>query len=203
MSKIFFGFLLLLSIEIFTWVWVAHFISGWWIFLWTIGAFFFGTSLMVKSFRAMPQIQVMQGMKAFRFNAGAPELGLTVTRSLAGLLLVIPGLLTDAFALLLFLPPVQYSIQKLALRFVEKRQRMMSAHMQQFGFSQEGFSADGFAKDGFSTDGFNADFFKSDTYKSDTFKSDGFSGTTVEGEARVVEPQPENHKQLQRPTNDE
>jgi UPF0716 protein FxsA len=194
MSRIFFGFLLLLAIEISLWVWIAHLISGWWIFLSTVAAFFIGMSLMIKSFRALPQIQAMQGMKAFQFNAGAPELGITVTRTLAGLLLVMPGLLTDAFALLLFLPPVQYSIQKLMLRYVEKRQHMMSAHMQQYGFSQDGFSQDSFSAD---------DFFRSDSFKSDTFRADHFSGTTVEGEARVVEPKPDNQKQLQQPINDD
>ncbi len=182
MSKIFFGFLLLLSMEIFLWVWIAHFISGWWIFLWTIGAFFVGMSLMVKSFRALPQIQAMQGIKAYQFNAGAPELGITLTRTFAGLLLVAPGLLTDAVALLLFLSPVQNSIQKLILRYVEKRQQSMSAYMQRYSFSQDSFSADGFKSNGF---------------------ADVFSGTTVEGEARVVEPKLENQKQLRHPANDE
>lgn len=183
MSKVFLWLFLLPPIEIFLWVWVAHFISGWWILLWTIGAFFFGMSLMVSSFRMLPKLQGAQGMQAFQFDSGTPELGKALTRALAGLLFVIPGLLTDAFAILLLLPPVQYAVQRLVLRFFAKRQAAMMAQMRKHGFSPDGFSAGGFTSDGFS--------------------SYGFRGTTVEGEARVVEPKPEKHIQLRQPANDD
>jgi UPF0716 protein FxsA len=183
MNKMFLGILLLPPIEIFLWIWAAHFISGWWIFWWTIMAVFIGTSLIRSGISMLPKLQGAQGIQAFQLNAGAPEFGKALTRTLAGLLFVIPGLLTDVFALLLLLPPVQYGVQKWAIRFIAKRQEAMMAQMRQSGFSADSFSTDGFSSGGFS--------------------SDGFRGTTVEGEARVVEPMPEKLIDLRKPANDD
>ncbi len=183
MSKVFLWLFLLPPIEIFLWVWVAHFISGWWIFLWTIAAFFFGMSLMVNSFRALPQLHGAQGLRGFQLNANSSDFAPALIRALAGLLFVIPGLLTDAVALLLLLPPVQHIVQKSAMRTLAKRQHaVQEAMMEQM--RQHGFP-DGFSQDGFS-------------------QHSGFSGTTVEGEARTVEPMPTNSPQIGRqPANDD
>jgi len=187
MSKVFLWLFLLPPIEIFLWVWIAHFISGWLIFLWTIAAFFFGMSLMVNSFRMLPQLHGAQGMRGFQMNASSPEFAPALIRALAGLLFVIPGLLTDAVALMLLLPPVQHIVQKSAMRTLVKRQHAvqeaMMEQMRQHGFPHGGFSQDGF--DGFSP-------------------HDGFTGTTVEGEARTVEPMQTNSQQIGRqPANDD
>lgn len=184
MSKVFLWLFLLPPIEIFLWVWVAHFISGWWIFLWTIFAFFFGMSLMVNSFRAVPQLHGAQGMRGFQLNANSSEFAPALIRALAGLLLVIPGLLTDAVALFLLLPPIQHLVQKSAIRtFAKRQQAVQEAMMEQM--RQHGFSSDPFSQGGFSPNG-------------------GFTGTTVEGEARVVEPTPTNNPKIGRqPANDD
>jgi UPF0716 protein FxsA len=183
MSKLFFGLLLLPPIEIFLWILAAHFVSGWWIFWWTIMAVFMGTSLMRSGLSVLPKLQGVQGIQAFQLNSGTPEVGRALTRTLAGLLLVIPGLLTDAFALILLLPPVQYGVQKWAMRFFAKRQEAMMAQMRQSGFTTDGFTSSGFAPN--------------------DFAADGFSGTTVEGEARVVEPKSDKHIEMRKPANDD
>jgi UPF0716 protein FxsA len=136
MSKLFFGLLLLPPIEIFLWILAAHFVSGWWIFWWTIIAVFMGTSLIRSGLSVLPKLQGVQGIQAFQLNSGTPEVGRALTRTLAGLLLVIPGLLTDAFALILLLPPVRYGVQKWAMRFFAKRQEAMMAQMRQSGLQQ-------------------------------------------------------------------
>ena len=178
MSKVFLWLFLLPPIGIFLWVWVAHFISGWWIFLWTVFAFFFGMSLMVNSFRSFPQLQGAQGIRGFQMNANSSDFAPALIRALAGLLLVIPGLLTDAVALFLLLPPVQHLVQKTAMRTLAKRQvAMQEAMMEQM--RQHGFGQDAFMQGGFS-------------------QYDGFTGTTVEGEARPIEPTPTNHPQIGR-----
>ncbi|HEY4712685.1 MAG TPA: FxsA family protein [Aquirhabdus sp.] len=184
MSKVFLWLFLLPPIEIFLWIWVAHFVSGWWILLWTIGAFFFGMSLMVKSFRAIPQLRSAQGIRSFQLNSATQQLAPALIQALAGLLFVIPGLLTDAFALFLLLPPVQHVVQKSAMRKLAKSQeamqKSMMEQMRQHGFPDGAFTQDGFAQQG------------------------GFSGTTVEGEARTVEPMQTNSPQIGRqPANDD
>lgn len=180
MSKVFLWLFLLPPIEIFLWIWAAHFVSGWWILLWTIGAFFVGMSLMVKSFRLLPQLHGAQGMQGFQLNLLTPQLAPALTQALAGLLFVIPGLLTDAFAIFLLLPPVQHMVRKSAAQKLAKRQEAMMEQMRQHAFTQGGF------QDGFSHNG-------------------GFTrGTTVEGEARTVEPMPTNSPQIGRqPANDD
>jgi len=188
MGNFFFWLLLLPPIEIFLWIWAAHFVSGWLIFWWTLMAMFFGMSLIRSGLSMLPKLQGAQGIQAFQLNSGSPELGKALTRALAGLLFVIPGLLTDAIAILLLLPPVQYGVQKWVIRFAEKRQEAMMAQMRRSGFSPDGFTSGGFSPNDFS---------------SDAFHSDGFRGRTVEGEARVVEPQPEKKIELRQPANDE
>ena len=188
MSKVFLWLFLLPPIEIFLWVWVAHYISGWWIFLWTIGAFFFGMSLMVNSFRTLPQMQGAQGIRGFQLNASSPEFAPALIRALAGLLFVIPGLLTDAVAILLLLPPIQQIVQKSAMRLLAKRQEAVKEAMQEAMMAQmrqQGFDSSMFTQGSFTT-------------------NDGFSGTTVDGEARTVEPMQTNSPQIGRkPANDD
>jgi UPF0716 protein FxsA len=159
-----------------------------WIFWWTIMAVFIGSSLIRSGLSVLPKLQGVQGIQAFQLNAGAPEFGKALTRALAGLLLVIPGLLTDVFALILLLPPVQYGVQKWAMGFFTKRQEAMMAQMRQSGFSSESFSTNRFTSGGFPTNDFTAD---------------GFRGTTVEGEARVVETKPEKQIEMRQPANDD
>lgn len=185
MSKVFLWLFLLPPIEIFLWIWATDFVSGWWVFLWTIAAVFFGMSLMVNSFRGLPQLHGAQSMRGFQLNANSPEFAPALIRSLAGLLLLIPGLLTDVVGLFLLLPPIQHIVQKSAMRTLAKRQSAMQEammeQMRQHGFPQDAFTQDGFASNG------------------------GFTrGTTVEGEARTVEPMPTNSPKIGRqPANDD
>jgi UPF0716 protein FxsA len=187
MGKLFFGLLLLPPIEIFLWIWATHFVSGWWVFWWTIMAVFIGSSLIKSGLSVLPKLQGAQGILAFQLNSATPEVGKALTRVLAGLLFVIPGLLTDAFALILLLPPVQYGVQKWAVHFYAKRQEAMMAQMKRSGFASGMFSPDGFT---------------SSDFPSNSFGSNHFSGTTVEGEARVVEPKPEKYIDLKKSAND-
>lgn len=139
---------------------------------------------MVKSFRAIPQLRSAHGMRSFQLNAGTQQLAPALMQALAGLLFVIPGLLTDVFALLLLLPSVQHWVQQSAMRKLANRQeamqKVMMEQMRQHGFPDSAFTQDGFTQQG------------------------GFSGKTVDGEARTVEPKPINSPQIGRqPVNDD
>lgn len=118
-------FLILVMIvaEILTWVMVGRWLgSGWYVFFWFIAAFMIGLTLL-KSCKAQLstlQMNLMTGI--------APD-GSIIGRALAGVLLMIPGLLTDLLALLVLLPPVQRKMQTVAMGALQKRQGAMLSKM--------------------------------------------------------------------------
>ncbi|WP_296279388.1 FxsA family protein [uncultured Acinetobacter sp.] len=114
-------------LEILVWVGVAQFISGWYVFFWFIIAFVIGLSLLRSSTATiMPQLQQMQ-------MTGQMSADGSVTKKLAiafaGILLMIPGLITDVLALLVMLPPVQKMIQNAGMKFMAKKQQAMMNNM--------------------------------------------------------------------------
>ena len=115
--------------EIFTWIFVGNLVgSGWYVFFWFIAAFFIGLGMLRKSTQhIMPQMQQMQmgGM----MGADTSGLGQHLPRAIAGLLLAIPGLLTDIVAVLMLLPPVQQAFKAIAMKALQKRQEAMMNQM--------------------------------------------------------------------------
>ncbi len=183
MNKVLLWLLLLPPIEIFLWIWLAHFVSGWWIFLWTIAAFFIGVTLMRTSLASvMPQLRGQQGAVNFQLNPST-DLAVALSRALAGLLFVIPGLLSDVFALVLLLPPIQRLVQKTVTQVLARRQQAMMAQMQSQGFGGNAFGGNPFSESAFGDSPFSSGGF-------------GQRGTVVDGEARTVEPTTEKPKQI-------
>lgn len=184
MSKVFLWLLLLLiPIEIMLWRFTSHQLGSGWMVLWGVATFFYGLYL-IGGLKKLPHLNVMlNGMQAFPSDFRSHQITSVLTRAFAGLLFLIPGLLTDVLAILLLLPPVQYGVHKLVLNFFLKRQAAMQEVMMN-QMRQHGFARGAFTQDGFSPNG-------------------GFSGTTVEGEARTVESMPTNNPQIGRqPAND-
>lgn len=91
--------------EIIGTIWFAKMVGGWMLLLWFVMMFFVGRQIMRgASKELMPQMQQSQMGKAPDLNEGFLA---AVCQSLAGILFIIPGIVTDALAVLLLLPPVQ------------------------------------------------------------------------------------------------
>ncbi len=127
MVKVLLLLLVGLILEILVWVALAQFISGWWIFIWTIGTFFVGLNILRGSAsNIMPQLQTMQATGQMSTE---PQVQSNMGRALAGFLLLVPGLLTDALALLMFIPAVQKSLRAALMKTMLKRQEAMMQTM--------------------------------------------------------------------------
>lgn len=92
-------------LEIAVWIGVAQFISGWYVFFWFILAAIIGLKLLRSSTSSiMPQLQQMQMTGQLSGDAAVSR---KIATAIAGVLLIIPGLITDVIAALILLPPVQ------------------------------------------------------------------------------------------------
>lgn len=69
--------------------------------------------LILRLEAARSAVSLREGLGRLRATGGAPGAG--IFRAMAGMLLVLPGFLTDAAGLILLLPPVQAALVKLAL----------------------------------------------------------------------------------------
>ncbi len=114
-------------LEIAVWIGVAQFISGWYVFFWFIIAFVIGLNLLRSSTATiMPQLQQMQ-MTGMMGND--PAIAKKMATAFAGILLMIPGLITDVLALLVILPPVQNAIKNAGMKYMAKKQQAMRNNM--------------------------------------------------------------------------
>ena len=114
-------------LEIAVWIGVAHFISGWYVFFWFIIAFVIGFKLLRSSAATiMPQLQQLQ-MTGQLTND--PAVIRKIALLIAGILLMIPGLITDIIAVFLILPPVQKLLANALMSAMAKRQQAMMNKM--------------------------------------------------------------------------
>ncbi|HBH32999.1 MAG TPA: hypothetical protein DDW38_00290 [Psychrobacter sp.] len=124
-------------IEMLLWYLVAQFISGWWVFIWFIVAAVIGLSLIRRGMTTLnPMAQQMKAGGMMNPAMRPPENALikTIAMAVGGLLLLIPGLLTDILALLVVLPPVQKKLKNMANNYVmNNQQKMMEMMAKQMG----------------------------------------------------------------------
>jgi UPF0716 protein FxsA len=116
-----------LVLEIFVWVGVGDLVgSMWYVFFWFIAAFFIGLN-MVRSHASglMPQMQQMQQGQM----SADPNLTNKLPKIIAGIFLMIPGLISDVIALLILIPPVQSAFKAMAMNAMMKRQQAMMEKM--------------------------------------------------------------------------
>ena len=116
-----------LVIEIFVWVGVGDLVgSMWYVFFWFVIAFFIGLN-MVRSHASglMPQMQQMQQGQM----SSDPQLTNNLPKIIAGILLLIPGLISDVLAVLILLPPVQTALKAMMMKTMVKRQQAMMEKM--------------------------------------------------------------------------
>lgn len=196
-------------IEILVWIGIAQFISGWWVFLWFIAAFVIGSGLMrtgMKNIGPMAQQMQQGGM----MNPGIRPPQSVMIKSLAlvaaGILLMIPGVLSDIAALFLMLPPVQNKLHDYANRYMMKNQQkmmdMMAQRMQDMGMDPSQFQQGGgsFGAGGAFGGGSFGGFSSTGSGKFGGGFSSSGRGTTVDSEATVVNPK--NVKKLESANDD-
>ena len=114
-------------LEIFVWIGVGDLVgSMWYVFFWFIAAFFIGMN-MIRTHAAglMPQMQQMQQGQM----SADPNLTNNLPKIIAGLFLMIPGLMTDLIALLILIPPVQRAFKAIMMKTMMKRQQAMMEKM--------------------------------------------------------------------------
>ncbi|AWT49223.1 FxsA family protein [Psychrobacter sp. YP14] len=124
-------------IEMLLWYLVAQFISGWWVFIWFIIAAVIGISLIRRGMTTLnPMAQQMKAGGMMNPAMRPPENTIikTVAMAVGGILLLIPGLLSDLLALLVILPPVQKKLKDMANNYVmNNQQKMMEMMAKQMG----------------------------------------------------------------------
>lgn len=124
-------------IEMLLWYLLAQFMSGWWVFMWFIIAAVIGISFIRKGMAALnPMAQQMKagGMMNPAMRPQESTMIKSVAVAAAGLLLLIPGVLSDLLALLVILPPVQKKLKDFANNYVmNNQQKMMEMMAKQMG----------------------------------------------------------------------
>ena len=175
-------------IEMLVWYAIAQLpsMSGWYVFFWFIIAAFIGISMIRKAAVTLnPMAQQMKAMQSgvIPNPANQPQEG-TLTKSialgLAGILLLLPGLLTDIAALIILLPAVQRKLTGMAKNYALKNQdKMMQMMANQMG-GKSPFG--GMGGSPFGSAGGQSPFGGSPFSKPSNFGG----GTTVDGEATPV-----------------
>ena len=199
-------------IEMLLWYLVAQFISGWWVFFWFIIAAVIGLSLIRRGMTTLnPMAQQMKagGMMNPAMRPPEDTIIKTVAMAVGGLLLLIPGLLSDILALLVVLPPVQKKLKDMANNYVmNNQQKMMEMMAKQMGGQMGGqnpFGGMGAGGNPFGGQnpfgGGQNPFNNQPGSKNASPFGNGFKqNTTVDGSAKPVI---KDVKKLEKPANDE
>ena len=124
-------------IEMLIWYLLAQFVSGWLVFGWFIVAAVIGISFIRKGMVSLnPMAQQMKtgGMMNPAMRPEESTMMKSVAMAVIGVLLVIPGVLSDLLALLIVLPPVQKKLKDMANKYVmNNQQKMMEMMAKQMG----------------------------------------------------------------------
>ena len=199
-------------IEMLLWYLLAQFTSGWLVFMWFIIAAFIGIALLRKGMAALnPMAQQMKagGMMNPAMRPQESTMIKSVAMAAAGILLLIPGVLSDLLALLVILPPVQKKLKDFANNYVmNNQQKMMEMMAKQMGGQMGGqnpFGGMGAGGNPFGGQnpfgGGQNPFNNQPGSKNASPFGNGFKqNTTVDGSAKPVI---KDVKKLEKPANDE
>ena len=178
--KLFLIVLVGLILEVFVWIGVGDLVgSMWYVFFWFIVAFFIGINLIRKyAGGLMPQMQQMRSGQM----SGDPALMANLPKILAGLLLLIPGLISDVLAVLILIPSVQNLLKNALMKTMAKRQQAMMEKM--MGGMMGGMGADASGQNPF------ADMMR----QMQDMQQQGDTGSrqdsnVIDGEAREITPE--------------
>ena len=118
-----------LIIEMLVWYLIAQFVSGWWVFLWFVVAGFVGAALIKKGIATLKpmagQAQAAMLNPAMRPNENSVVKAIAF--AVAGILLVLPGILSDIAALIVLLPAVQNKFKAFAKDYATKNPEKLMA----------------------------------------------------------------------------
>lgn len=165
-------------IEMLLWVLLAQFMSGWYVFFWFIVAGVIGINMMKNTAKTLnPMAQQMKSGVIPNPATQPSESTLikSLATGLAGLLLLLPGILSDVVAVLLLLPFVQKTLSAKAKDYAMKNQdKMMAMMAKQMGGNSPFGGMGGANPFGGANSPFGGNPFGT------------FGGTTVDGEAKTV-----------------
>ena len=191
-------------IEMLLWYLIAQFISGWWVFFWFIIAAVIGGTLIKKGLATLnPMAQQMKAGGMMNPAMRPPETTMikSIAMAVAGLLLLIPGILSDLMALLVILPPVQKKLKDMANNYVmNNQQKMMEMMAKQMGGQSPFGGMGGASGNPFGGVGGMGGTPKGPGNASNPFGNVFKQHTTVDGSARPVQ---KDVKKLTKPANDE
>lgn len=168
-------------IEMLLWVLIAQFVSGWYVFFWFVIAAVIGIGMMKKTAQTInPMAQQMRSgvIPSAANQPSEATLTKSIARGMAGLLLLLPGILSDIVAFFLLLPAVQTALTTKAKDYALKNQEKMMAMMAK----QMGGNAPFGGMGGMNGMGGNP-FGTNNPFGGSPF---GGRGTTVDGEAKTV-----------------
>lgn len=187
-------------IEMLIWYLIGQFVSGWWVFGWFILAGVLGVGLLKKGANTLKpmagQVQMAMLNPAMRPNENTVVRAIAM--AIAGILLILPGILSDMVALVVMLPAVQNKFKAFAKDYAtknpEKLMQMMASRMGGIDPSQlGGMGGLGGMMGGQNPFGANSPF-------GNMTAGRGKGGTTVDGQAKPVNP---NLKKITRSANDD
>lgn len=90
-------------------IWFGKLVGGWMLLLWFVIAFILGRQIMKGATKVlMPQFQ---GAQQGQTLDTSPDFLAAICQALAGVLFIIPSMLTDVVAVFLLMPPVQRLLQ--------------------------------------------------------------------------------------------
>ena len=193
-------------IEMLLWYLIAQFISGWWVFFWFIIAVVIGITLIRKGLATLnPMAQQMKAGGMMNPAMRPPENTMikSVAMAVAGLLLLIPGIISDVLALLVILPPVQKKLKDMANNYVmNNQQKMMEMMAKQMGGQSPfgGMGGQGGNPFGESQNPFGGMGRQSNKDSASPFGNVFKQNTTVDGTAKTVK---KDVKKITRSANDE
>ena len=119
-------------IEMLLWYLIAQFVSGWLVFVWFIVAAVIGIGLIKKSVGTLNPMAQQMKSGVIPNPANQPPEGVitkSIAMGLAGVLLLLPGLLTDIGAFLMLLPVIQKLLTNKAKNYAMNNQEKMMAMM--------------------------------------------------------------------------
>ena len=193
-------------IEMLLWYLLAQFMSGWWVFMWFIVAAVIGISLIRKGMAALsPMAQQMKagGMMNPSMRPQETTMIKSVAMAAAGILLLIPGVLSDIIALLVVLPPVQKKLKDVANNYVmNNQQKMMEMMAKQMGGQMGGGQSPFGGMSGQNPFGGASGMNKQNPFgqQQNTFGDVFKQHTTVDGTAKNI---PKDVKKITKSANDE
>lgn len=122
-------------IEMLLWYLIAQFVSGWWVFGWFIVAIFLGSALIKKGTGILKPLASQAQANMFNPAMRSQENNVVkaIALAIAGILLLLPGILSDIVALVIMLPAVQTKFKNFAKDYAtknpEKLMQMMASKM--------------------------------------------------------------------------